>query len=337
MPARMDHLDYLEDWTASATEPATTEPGDLWLDTSADPHVLKRRNAADTGWVTVGASGGSVAVDDDGTEVVAEASRLNFGTGLAVTDDTGGEVTIDLSGAGSYAETIGDGTATSFTVTHNLGTEDVHVQVWDVSGTDPALANGDPSSVEATDTDTVTVVFGTAPTTDQYRVVVLASGAADSGGGESQWEWDSVTGEVDIGPTPTFTSGGSYDEISAYAVFDVAIKVDAVTVHAAAAGEYAIIIDGQTIWTDTISSGDNQRFALDTPVEIGAGVKGVRWVAVDGLKSLRGRDSDYFDAYSEWRTLGGYRRYSGTNATGYTVAFTLHGEAGESPLASLPH
>lgn len=131
--------------------------------------------------------GGSVAVDDDGTEVVAEASGLNFGTGLSVTDDGSGEVTIDLSatGDGAYAETIGDGSATSFTVTHNLGTEDVHVQVWDVSGTDPALANGDPSSVEATDDNTVTVTFGSAPSTDQYRVVVLAAGSSGGDGGGS--------------------------------------------------------------------------------------------------------------------------------------------------------
>lgn len=86
---------------------------------------------------------------------------------------------------GAYAETIGDGSATSFTVTHNLGTEDVHVQVWDVSGTDPVLANGDPSSVEATDTNTVTVTFGSAPSTDQYRIVVLASGASGGSGGKS--------------------------------------------------------------------------------------------------------------------------------------------------------
>ena len=126
-------LSQLRDWIASDTEPTETFPGLLWLDTSADPHVLKRRNDADDGWVTVGAAagGGSVAVDDDGVEVVGEASRLNFGTGLSVSDDTGGAVTIDAAAAeNTYVESVGDGNATQFDVTHQLGTLSPVVALW---------------------------------------------------------------------------------------------------------------------------------------------------------------------------------------------------------------
>lgn len=68
-----------------------------------------------------------------------------------------------------YATTIGDGTTTSITVTHNLGTRDVAVQLYD---------NGSPYEVkypdyELTSTNSITVIFATAPTTDQYRVVVI--------------------------------------------------------------------------------------------------------------------------------------------------------------------
>ena len=196
MRSQIDSLSQVRDWLASDTEPTSTFPGLLWLDTSADPHVLKRRNGTDDGWVTVGAAGGggSVAVDDDGTEVVAEASRLNFGTGLSVTDDTGGAVTIDAE-SGAHAETVGDDTETTFAVSHNLGTLDVQVQLWDLTGTDPVLATGDATSIEATDADTVTVTFGSAPATDAYRIVVLASGGTGGAGGAAG---ESLGGTVTI-------------------------------------------------------------------------------------------------------------------------------------------
>lgn len=46
---------------------------------------------------------GAVSVEDDGTQVVAAASVLNFGTGLSVTDNGAGAVTIDAAGGGGAA------------------------------------------------------------------------------------------------------------------------------------------------------------------------------------------------------------------------------------------
>ena len=70
--------------------------------------------------------------------------------------------------AGTYAADVGNGTDTSITVTHNLGTRDVVVQVYRNSG------NYDEVIVETrrTSTSAVTLVFAVAPTTNQYRVVV---------------------------------------------------------------------------------------------------------------------------------------------------------------------
>lgn len=46
-------------------------------------------------------TGGGVAVEDDGTEILASASRLNFtGAGVTVTDSGGGETQIDIPGGG---------------------------------------------------------------------------------------------------------------------------------------------------------------------------------------------------------------------------------------------
>ena len=72
------------------------------------------------------------------------------------------------TGSGSYAADVGNGTDTSITVTHNLGTRDVTVQVYRNSG------NYDEVIVETrrTSTSAVTLVFATAPTSNQYRVVI---------------------------------------------------------------------------------------------------------------------------------------------------------------------
>ncbi len=87
MTARMDRLAYMEDWVPSATAPATTFAGMLWLDTSADPYVLKRRNPADDGWVTVSAAPTSTQVRDVGRwEVIVDGSPPAEVTDEAETD-----------------------------------------------------------------------------------------------------------------------------------------------------------------------------------------------------------------------------------------------------------
>lgn len=69
-----------------------------------------------------------------------------------------------------HAADIGDGSATQYDVTHNFGTRDVHVQVRRNSG------NYDFISVEtqALDVNTVRLIFASAPTTNLFRVIVLA-------------------------------------------------------------------------------------------------------------------------------------------------------------------
>jgi len=68
-----------------------------------------------------------------------------------------------------HAQTIGDGYATSITVTHNLGTDDVMVQIRRVS--DNVIGNYATSI--STATNSVTVTFASAPLASQYRVVVF--------------------------------------------------------------------------------------------------------------------------------------------------------------------
>ncbi|MDQ3747949.1 MAG: hypothetical protein M3367_02875 [Acidobacteriota bacterium] len=68
-----------------------------------------------------------------------------------------------------YTTTIGDGTATSYTVTHNLNTKVVVVTIYATGGTfDEVFAD-----VQHTTVNTLTVVFSTAPASGAYTVVVV--------------------------------------------------------------------------------------------------------------------------------------------------------------------
>lgn len=61
----------------SASDPGAVGAGLYWLDTAADPYVLKRRNAGNSAWVTIGASSGGweLLIDEPGT------SFTNFTSG----------------------------------------------------------------------------------------------------------------------------------------------------------------------------------------------------------------------------------------------------------------
>jgi len=67
-----------------------------------------------------------------------------------------------------HAETIGDNSATSIAVTHNFGTDDVAVEVYDASTKETVICD-----VDRTSTNAVTLTFSTAPATDSLRVVVI--------------------------------------------------------------------------------------------------------------------------------------------------------------------
>lgn len=67
-----------------------------------------------------------------------------------------------------FKQTVGDGTALSYTVTHNLGTLDVQVQV-------TRLADGGTVFVDVARTtpNAVVVTFGSAPALNAFRVLVV--------------------------------------------------------------------------------------------------------------------------------------------------------------------
>ena len=119
----------------------------------------------------------SIRTDNGATEVKTDTSRglsvdanglgINAGTGLTFSSNA----FTFASGYGirKYSTSVGDGAATSYTVTHNFSTKDSIVQVYD-NASPYAQVEAD---VEHTSTSAVTIKFAIAPTTDQFRVVVL--------------------------------------------------------------------------------------------------------------------------------------------------------------------
>lgn len=105
----------------------------------------------------------------DGLEITSNGLGINNGTGL--TFSSGALVFDTANGYGTrkLAFSIGDASATSYTVNHGLGTRDVTVQIFD-NGSPYAQVEAD---VEHTDSNNVTVKFAIAPTSEQYRVVVV--------------------------------------------------------------------------------------------------------------------------------------------------------------------
>lgn len=105
---------------------------------------------------------GSLPVANGGTGAsTAGSARTNL-----VGDITGGDGSTP-SLARVTSKTIGDGTSTTFTITHNFATRDVIVQVYDAATWDTVITD-----IVRTSTNVVTVSFSVAPLSNAYRVVV---------------------------------------------------------------------------------------------------------------------------------------------------------------------
>lgn len=69
----------------------------------------------------------------------------------------------------SYSTTIGNGSSTSFTITHNLGTRNVTVAIYETASPYEEVI----ADVYRTTVNTVTINTATAPTSGQYTVVII--------------------------------------------------------------------------------------------------------------------------------------------------------------------
>lgn len=119
-----------------------------------DPNYVGQASITTLGTITTGAWNGTpVAVANGGTgATTAAGARTNLGIG-----------------AGKYTTTIGNGSLTSFTVTHNLNTKDVVVELYELATGLTVYADITRTTVNA-----ITVGgFTVAPTTAAIAVVVM--------------------------------------------------------------------------------------------------------------------------------------------------------------------
>ena len=98
--------------------------------------------------------------------------RWNEGSDIwELTKDGTNYYEVQTVGESTFAASIGDGSATSIAVTHNLGSQDVIVQLYDNSSLDTVYAD-----VVRTSTSVVTIDFATAPATNDIRVLITKIG-----------------------------------------------------------------------------------------------------------------------------------------------------------------
>lgn len=123
---------------------------------------------ADTAWWTT--NNGVVVVGTTALTFVqfgGAGTTYTGGSGITVVGST---ISIDTSvTARRAAGSVGDGSSTSIDFAHNLGTKDVVAQVYDLTTPFQQIE----VDVRHKDTNTVTLIFGAAPTSNQYRVVCV--------------------------------------------------------------------------------------------------------------------------------------------------------------------
>ena len=106
----------------------------------------------------------SVGTIASGTWAATDIAVAHGGTGAS----TAGDARANLGIMEKVTATIGDGSSTSFAITHNRSTMDVMVEVYDASTNDTVFAN-----VTRNSTSQVTVSFASAPASSAYKVVVI--------------------------------------------------------------------------------------------------------------------------------------------------------------------
>ena len=145
-------------------EEGNTYADTAWVLTTNNPITIGGSSGTSFTWAQFAGPGAWSA--GQGISIFGSAIAVNPGAGLTL---DGSLVTIDTAVVPrKYAATLST-SATSYVVTHNLGTRDVQVQVTEVGSPYGTVV----TAWEATSANTITVYFATAPSANQYRVSVM--------------------------------------------------------------------------------------------------------------------------------------------------------------------
>lgn len=166
-------------WTGASTLLTRALDADTWAEVSGATTTVQQGTVnADRVYRVTADDGGTLNTTSITLVQVGSATSYVGGDGLTLTGstfDVGAGTGISVSASAvsvdtavvvrKYASNMGDNTTTVFTKAHGLGTADLTVTVYTVSG-------GEKVYPDITlDSTNVVVTFATAPTTNQYRLV----------------------------------------------------------------------------------------------------------------------------------------------------------------------
>lgn len=120
-------------------------------------------------WTTFGSSAGAASETSAGIAELATQAETDTGT-----DDARIVTPLKLNTwpgrKRKLSQAIGDGSATQYDITHNFGTRDVNVQLRQTTSPYAVVY----AEIQMLDTNTVRLLFNTAPTSNQFTVVVMS-------------------------------------------------------------------------------------------------------------------------------------------------------------------
>jgi hypothetical protein len=140
---------------------------EVWADSGGTTYAGTGWRITTTGAITIDTTAtvwAQVAVNVAANGVTGALPVANGGTGA--TSAAAGLAA--LGGTTKYAANMGNASATSFVLTHSLGTLDVVMNVIEV-----ATGNAVNCGMQATSTNTATFTFSVAPTSNQFRAVII--------------------------------------------------------------------------------------------------------------------------------------------------------------------
>jgi hypothetical protein len=158
-------------YTVANTNPLGLVRVDFFQSSTIPPNVFvfveQGSTLADTGWV-LSSNSGTVGTNPITFTQFSSAGIITAGAGLVKSGNTLSLDTANGYGVRKKVSNIGNGTLNPISYTHSLNTQDVNVSVIDNTTNELVLAD-----VVATDVNNITITFDTAPTNNQYRVVVI--------------------------------------------------------------------------------------------------------------------------------------------------------------------
>ena len=167
-------------WTRPVTEGSATaelDVGALWLSVAGTAFAGTQWRLSTTGAITPGTTSISIVQFGAGSSYTAGNGLSLTGSAFAVLPVAAGGIVVSGSGVAvdttvvtrKFSATIGDGSTLAYVVTHNLGTQDVIMQVKQAATPFGAVE----CDMAATSSTTATFTFASAPASGAYRVAVM--------------------------------------------------------------------------------------------------------------------------------------------------------------------